>query len=124
MAALFAFAGAAGYVLYIIGRWNSVSVREETIKYSGIDPEEYRMFARQMYKVEETIVDNPRQAAAHLYKGLDHFSNLGTHNNYDVQDEIHSLEVKIAQDTERRILEQALVHGISFTPRYLNNTLI
>jgi hypothetical protein len=124
MASLFAFAGAAGYMLYLLGRWNAVDVRDETIRYSGIDPDEYRLFAREMYQVENTIVDDPRQAARHLYKGLDHFSNLGTHNNYDVQEEIHEIEIKIGRDVERRILEQALVRGISFTPRYLNNTLI
>ena len=122
--ALIALTGVAGYLMYFLGRSDTVDVRSGTLKYSGIDPEEYRMFIKEMERFEDVLVADPRQAATHLYKGLDHFSSLSTHNQYDVEDEIDEIVAKIGMDMERRILDQSLVREINFTPRYLNNRLI
>lgn len=128
MAAVFAVV--AGYMMYLLmgapapWRQEAEELSGEALKYSGINPEEFRNFADEMKHAEEHIDKKPRQAAKHLYKALDHFESLGTHNNYDVQEEIHEIAEKIGVAVERRILESALKLGINWTPRYLNNTLI
>jgi tetrahydrodipicolinate N-succinyltransferase len=119
-----AFFGVVGYMAYVLmgapadTRQEEEALKEEALKYSGINPDEFRAFAREMKLAED---EKPREAAKHLYRALDHFENLGTHNHYDVQEEIHELAVKIAVLTERKILENALKMGINWTPRYLNN---
>jgi len=124
--------GVLGYMAYILTGAASTDwtqeeedLKEEALKYSGINPEEFKLFAQEMKKAEDVLDENkPREAARHLYKSLDHFENLGTHNNYDVQEDIHDVAVRIALATEKRILESALKLGINWTPRYLNNTLV
>lgn len=123
--------GVVGYMAYILmgapADWTQEEedLKEEALKYSGINPEEFKLFAQEMKMAEDVLdEDKPRDAARHLYKALDHFENLGTHNHYDVQEDIHDVAVRIAIATEKRILESALKLGINWTPRYLNNTLI
>jgi polyhydroxyalkanoate synthesis regulator phasin len=128
MAAVFAVV--AGYMMYLLmgapapWRQEAQELSDEALRYSGINPEEFRNFADEMKQAEELVVKKPRQAAKHLYKALDHFESLGTHNNYDVQEEIHEIAEKIGIAVEQRILESALKLGINWTPRYLNNTFI
>lgn len=124
------FGVVAGYMMYVLmgapapWRQEAQELSDEALKYSGINPEEFQHFAEEMKLAEEHIAQKPRQAAKHLYKALDHFESLGTHNNYDVQEEIHEVAQKIGIAVERRILESALKLGINWTPRYLNNTLV
>jgi hypothetical protein len=121
--------GVVGYMAYILmGAPADVQeeehLKEEALKYSGINPDEFKAFALDMKKVEDVLHTKPRESAKHLYTALDHFESLGTHNNYGVQEEIHELAVNIGIATEKRILDSALKLGINWTPRYLNNTLI
>lgn len=123
--------GVLGYMAYILSgapavwsREEEEDLQQEALKYSGIHPEEFKKFTQELALAEELTPTKPRQAASHLYRALDHFENLGTHNHYDVQDEIHEVAVRVALLMERRILDSALKLGINWTPRYLNNTLI
>jgi hypothetical protein len=122
--------GVIGYMAYILSgapvSWSQEEedIKKDALKYSGINPDEFKLFGEEMTLAEEFIREKPRQAATHLYRALDHFENLGTHNHYDVQEEIHEIAVRMALAVERSILDSALKNGINWTPRYLNNTLV
>lgn len=126
----YVFLGAAAYMLYNLTvapmPWTSDETRlkHEAHKYSGIHPDEYKMFMENMAMCEEVIQTDPRQAATYLYQALDHLHNLGTHNMYGVEDEIHEIATNMGIAVEERILRSALKLGINWTPNYLNNTLI
>jgi hypothetical protein len=125
----FAFIGALGYLGYVLSSerlaWSAEEqdLKDEALKYSGIDPGEFNAFAEAMAESEAVIDEDPRLAARKLYDALDHFENLGTHNNYDVQEDVHDVAVRMGIAMERKILESALKSNINWTPRYLNNTL-
>jgi len=125
----FVLFGALGYLGYILSSdrssWNAEEeeLKQEALKYSGIDPDEFKMFVDTMADAEMNIDKEPRTAAKYLYKALDHFENLGTHNMYDVQEEIHDVAVRLGMAMERKILDSCLKLRINWTPRYLNNTL-
>jgi len=125
----FAFFGALGYLGYVLRAervsWGAEEeeLKEEALKYSGIDPDEFKAFAAGMAEAEAVVDTAPRAAAKHLYDALDRFENLGTHNNYDVQEEVHDVATRVGIAMERKILESCLKLKINWTPRYLNNTL-
>lgn len=125
----FVLFGALGYLGYVLtserSTWSAEEqeLKDEALKYSGIDPDEFKTFAQAMADAEAVIDEDPRLAAKRLYKALDHFENLGTHNNYDVQEDVHDVAVRMGIAMERKILESALKLKINWTPRYLNNTL-
>jgi hypothetical protein len=124
----YVFLGATAYLLYNLTiapvPWtrDEEHLKTEAHKYSGIHPDEYQLFTEQMALCEQMIETQPRQAATHLYQALDHMRNLGTHNRYGVEDEIHELTLKIGLAVEKRILRSALKKGVNWTPTYLNNT--
>lgn len=120
---LFGALGYLGYVLTSDSASSSTDLKDEALKYSGIDPEEFKAFVESMAEAEANVDKQPRVAAGHLYTALDHFENLGTHNNYDVQEDVHDVAERIGIMMERKILESCLKLKINWTPRYLNNTL-
>ena len=66
-----AFFGVVGYMAYVLmgapadTRQEEEALKEEALKYSGINPDEFRAFAREMKLAED---EKPREAAKHLYR--------------------------------------------------------
>src|SRR5210317_1168834 len=73
--------GVVGYMAYILmgapaDLQEEEDLKEEALKYSGINPDEFKAFVLDMKKAEDVLDEKPRESAKHLYTALDHFKAL------------------------------------------------
>lgn len=97
----------------------------EIHKYSGINPTYFNSFMTKMELMEDNI-KNPDISSHYLYSAIDDAQNLSlysTGHGTFVVDEVAEITNRLGVYSEQIILNEALVSGKPFKPRYLNERI-
>lgn len=123
-----AFVLVAAYMVFLLSRTpppthTFAPLKTRAHAYSGVNPEEYRAFVRNL-DLCELYFTEPHQGAIFLYRALDHLQNLGIQNNeYDIHEEIEELVAKIGWEYEKELQRNAIAQKVRLQTRYLNERL-
>lgn len=98
-------------------------LKRQAHRYSGVSPEDYKTFAKELRRCELIAPDHPRDAARHLWYALDALQNLALFNHYDISSEIDVLCQKIGLEYETMLFEHFARKRMAFQGRYLNERL-
>ena len=97
-------------------------LKMEIHKYSGVNPDMFNNFMTNMELMEDNI-SRTELASYYLYKAIDNAQEIalyttgyGTH----IVEEISQITTDIGEYSEQIILDEALLQGNKFQPRYLN----
>ena len=95
-------------------------LKRQAHRYSGVSPEDFKTFLRELRRCELLAPDHPRDATRHLWYALDALQNLALFNHYDISDEINTLCQKIGYEYETMLFEHFARKRMVFQGRYLN----
>lgn len=98
----------------------------EIHRYSGLSPVHFQLFIEQMEILKANIRSDPGVAAQALYRGLESVRELGlyTQRADDMyEDELNSIANRMARTCEDIIQHTAMVRGVRFSPKYLNDII-
>jgi hypothetical protein len=93
-------------------------------KFSGLSPDHFYLFVDQMQIMKANIRSDPDVASKALYMGLENLREIGlyTQRADDMyEEELNAIADKLARTCEDVIQSTALVRGVRFLPRYLND---
>ena len=97
-------------------------LKMEIHKYSGVNPDMFNNFMTNMELMEDNI-SRTELASYYLYKAIDNAQEIalyttgyGTH----IVEEISQITTDIGEYSEQIILDETLLQGNKFQPRYLN----
>ena len=95
-------------------------------KFSGLSPDHFYLFVDQMQILKANIRSDPDVASKALYMGLENLREIGlyTQRADDMNaEELDSIANKLAATCEDVIQSTALIRGVRFLPRYLNDII-
>lgn len=95
-------------------------------KFSGLSPDHFYLFVDQMQILKANIRSDPDIASKALYMGLENLREIGlyTQRADDMNaEELDSIANKLAATCEDVIQSTALIRGVRFLPRYLNDII-
>jgi hypothetical protein len=96
------------------------NIIRKAYKYSGIDPESFNLFVKNI-NLSLSTIEEPRVSSDYLYKALDNLEDVALYNDYDVHEEIREIIIELAYEVERLILERSIKLKKPFRTRYLND---
>lgn len=102
---------------------NARELKRQAHRYSGVSPEDYETFAKELRRCELLAPDHPRDAARHLWYALDALQNLALFNHYDISAELDVLCQQIGLEYETMLFDHFVRKRIAFQGRYLNERL-
>lgn len=100
-------------------------LKMEVHRYSGVHPESFNNFMTNMELMEDNITKTDL-ASYYLYSAIDNAQNLAmytTGHGTFVIDEVAEITNRLGTYAEQIIMNEALLRGNSFKPRYLNEKI-
>jgi hypothetical protein len=95
--------------------------------YSGLAPDHFREFVRDIKTCERSVYSDPSLAATALYQALEHVRELSLYtqraDQVELGREINSIADRVALTGEEIIQRISIQRGIRFFPKFLHNVI-
>ena len=99
-------------------------IKYEVYKYSGLNPELYRMFLNNMDLMKQNLY-SVDLSAKYLYKAIDNLQDLALNakgGSTGFIDEVHEIASRLGSEAELMIMDVALEKGVRFHPKFIKDT--
>jgi len=99
---------------------------KEVHVYSGLSPDHFYMFLKEMDQFKKTSRIDPHTAAGALYRAIEHVRELALYSERSDSDhaiELNNIANRLGYGAEDILSSSCRVMGLRFTPKYLNEMI-
>jgi len=103
-----------------------MDLKREAHRYSGINPSVFMEFISKFNLAQRYMYSDVHTAQKYMLESLDRLEDVALYaesGDYDIQEPIHELSMKIGYIFENRLMTIAVNKGVVLYPKYLNNRI-